>query len=204
MKRICLFVHVTSYLLEVLPYVPGLCNICGDFNGRCGYEPDFIEGVDTVPERDVLDKKRNGHGSQLLDFLKISACCMLNGRAGSVDENDFTSLSGKGETVVDYALLPHEKLQSFSDFKVWRTRRIFEVVDGLGQFDPAVIPDHSLLCWVMHTPSATRKENVTEDSVQFTKCNRKNITSELLQSAHIREHIDNLLMTYSDGAHQLL
>ena len=80
-------------------------NICGDFNGRCGYEPDFIEGVETVPERDVLDKKRNGHGSQLLDFLVTSACCMLNGRAGSVDESDFTSVSGKGEAVVDYALV---------------------------------------------------------------------------------------------------
>ena len=54
----------------------------------------------------------------------------------------------------------------------------------------------------MYIPSATREENVTEDSVQFTKCNCKNITSELLQSAHIREHIDNLLMAYSDGAHQ--
>ena len=68
-------------------------NICGDFNGRCGYEPDFIEGVDTVPERDVLDKKRNGHGSQLLDFLVTSACCMLNGRVGSVDNIGATTVS---------------------------------------------------------------------------------------------------------------
>ena len=54
----------------------------------------------------------------------------------------------------------------------------------------------------MHTLTATRKGHVTEESVQFTKCNQKNMTSELLQLAHIREHIDNLLMTYSDGAHQ--
>ena len=99
-------------------------NICG----RCGYEPDFIEGVATVPERDVLD----GHGSQLLDFLVTSACCMLNGRAGRVDENGFTSVSGKGEAAVDYPLVPHEQLQYFSDFKVWRARPIFEDVDGLG------------------------------------------------------------------------
>ena len=39
-----------------------------------------------------------------------SVCCTLNGRAGSVDENDFTSVSGKSEAVVDYALVPHEKL----------------------------------------------------------------------------------------------
>ncbi|CAC5394515.1 unnamed protein product [Mytilus coruscus] len=35
------------------------CYLCGDFNSRCGDLNDFVEGVDTLPERQVVDYKTN-------------------------------------------------------------------------------------------------------------------------------------------------
>ena len=43
--------------------------ICGDFNSRCGDEPDYIEGVDSITPREVIDDKMNPYGQLLKDFL---------------------------------------------------------------------------------------------------------------------------------------
>jgi hypothetical protein len=40
---------------------------------------------------------------------------MLNGRTGS---HDFTNISSKGKSVVDYVLTPHEQICDFVDFHV--------------------------------------------------------------------------------------
>lgn len=61
--------------------------ICGDFNSRCGDLKDFIEGVDMLPCRDVLDFKVNKYGHLMIDFLLSSNMCMLNGRNST--KNDF-------------------------------------------------------------------------------------------------------------------
>ena len=43
---------------------------------------------------------------------------MLNGRCGI--KNDFTSVSVKGSSVVDYCFVSHENLSAFQDFEVIR------------------------------------------------------------------------------------
>ena len=35
--------------------------ICGDFNSRSGDRADYVEGVDQVPSRHVIDHKTNGY-----------------------------------------------------------------------------------------------------------------------------------------------
>ena len=90
--------------------------ICGDFNSRCGDMQDFIEGVDDIEYRKVLDYSINTYGHFLIDFLISSNMCMLNGRHNSLDE--YTCISPVGSSVVDYCLVTHESLMSFHDFKV--------------------------------------------------------------------------------------
>ncbi len=46
--------------------------ICGELNGRCGGVPDFIENVDPVPERVIVETVVNDYGTLLIDFLLIS------------------------------------------------------------------------------------------------------------------------------------
>ena len=68
-----------------------LLYICGDFNARCGDNLDYIVGVDTIPDRQVMDYVFNQHGQILCDFLHGTDLCMLNGR--NCKHNDFTFVS---------------------------------------------------------------------------------------------------------------
>ena len=87
--------------------------LCGDFNSRCGGEADYIEGIDDIIERNVVDYKKNHYGNILLDFLISSNCVMLNGRHVN---NDFTSVSTKGLAVVDYVVVSHQELTRYVAF----------------------------------------------------------------------------------------
>ena len=43
--------------------------ICDDLNARVGQESDYIEGVDDVKPREVIDDTVNRCGDHFLDFL---------------------------------------------------------------------------------------------------------------------------------------
>ena len=51
--------------------------ICGDFSGRVGNLDDYIPGIDTLPERDVVDHHINKEGEHLCDFSIDTDCCIL-------------------------------------------------------------------------------------------------------------------------------
>ena len=53
--------------------------IVGEFNARCREAQDFIEGIDMITPRQVIDYGHNSYGDLLLDFLINVNCCMLNG-----------------------------------------------------------------------------------------------------------------------------
>lgn len=77
--------------------------LCGDFNSRIGGMADFIEGVDVIQDRHVIDYSKNMYGEFLCNFLIDSYCCILNGRqCKTTDDNDFTFVSTRGNSVVDY------------------------------------------------------------------------------------------------------
>ena len=123
----------------------GTFYICGDFNARCGDMSDFIEGVDCLPERNV-DFTLNAYSDIFIDFLINVNCCIVNGRNSLAD--DFTFVSTRGCSVVDYCLAPYESLSRISDFKVIRTSQLAQDADILDQIDMScAIPDHSFLAW---------------------------------------------------------
>ena len=120
----------------------GTIFICGDFNSRCGNECDYIEGVDKVPLRDVVDFVRNEYCDSFIEFLIDANFCMLNGR--NFVSNDFTCIRPQGASVVDYCLVNHDDLYKFNDFKVVRSAELVNKVDFC---PPTGVPDHSLLMW---------------------------------------------------------
>ncbi len=87
--------------------------ICSDLNGICGGVSDFIEDVDPVPERDLVDTIVNGYGTLLIDFVLSSNYCILNGRNSTHNDLTFRDIS-----VIDYCLVPHEHLSHFQNFEV--------------------------------------------------------------------------------------
>ena len=77
---------------------------------------DYIEGVDDVIERDIIDSISNHYGDLLLNFLIDCNFCMLNGRVKG--KNEFTHVSHRGRSVVDYVLIPHEQIINVKSMNV--------------------------------------------------------------------------------------
>ena len=84
----------------------------------------------------------NSHGKALIDFLKCTNMCILNGRFGEGDA--FTSVSNKGLSVVDYCLVPIEYFSKFANFKV---HSMLDIVQDHDLHSIGNLPDHSLLVW---------------------------------------------------------
>ena len=60
----------------------------------------------------------NQHGHTFLEFLNDAKMCVLNGRFRDTDDN-FTSVSTKGKSVVDYMCVPnHDNFSQFESFQV--------------------------------------------------------------------------------------
>ena len=160
--------------------------IMGDFNSRCANVQDYIEGVDAIAERNIVDVLSNSYGELLIQFLISANCCILNGR--NYHNNDFTCVSSKGLSVVDYILVPYEILHWFSDFRVVRSKDLFTQAGCVSTIDTSrVIPDHSCLTCSMTFPagltSPTQYTNQrNEDMVSFTAFNLSSIPEHFLSS----------------------
>lgn len=164
----------------------GLFSICGDFNSRISNMTDYIEGVDDVPDREVIDFTHNMYGYKMIDFLLGSNCCVLNGRQDVCIQDDFTSVSTKGLSVVDYCMVPYEALPLYNDFKVYRSRQLFEDAGCVGYVDPThILPDHSLLCWDVTFPFHVDSEDNMND---------ENDNMKISFTKHSRNTPDNFLM----------
>ena len=56
---------------------------------------------DNIP-RKVIDEVKTERGEALVSFLRSSGLCLVNGRVG---QDNFTCISGKGRSVVDYCMV---------------------------------------------------------------------------------------------------
>ena len=118
--------------------------ICGDLNCRVGDRQQSITEVDDIPAREIIDTVVNKHGEALFDLLIESRMVNTNGRVCGT--NAFTSVSGRGKSVVDYFAVPHENINCCSSFNV---HPIAEITDQCSlEFtlsESCKVPDHSHL-----------------------------------------------------------
>ena len=146
----------------------GRVYICGDFNSRVGDASEFIEGVDDVTPREIIDHSSNVNGDLFIDFLVDSGMCMVNGRVGL---NDFTHVSHRGKSVVDYVCVPYEQLSFVTDFQVHLMSDIIGVLNCPGV---TKIPDHSVLTWTAVSCSKrteARNNDSSRKSQVYNTCN---------------------------------
>ena len=68
-----------------------------------------------IEERVVVDHVVNDQGELLVECLLNSGLCMVNGRKGN---DEFTCISSKGSSVVDYCFVPMEELDCIINFAV--------------------------------------------------------------------------------------
>lgn len=148
--------------------------ICGDFNSRVGDASEYIAGVDDVILRDVIDHSSNVNGDLFIEFLVDCGMCMVNGRVG---QNDFTHVSHRGKSVVDYVCIPYEQLPSVSDFHV---HLMSDLMNALNCQGVTKVPDHSVLTWTVN--GCAKKHHAQEKVAEQTyiKYNTGNIPGSFL------------------------
>ena len=139
--------------------------LCGDFNARIGDKTDFIPTLEDIKHRKPLDTCSNSHGDCLVEFLKDSCCCVLNGRFDPANDN-FTCVSHRGRSVVDYIIGSYSTFVNITDFRVYS---MTEVIDKLGITDTisdrSKPSDHSMLvCALDMSPYSTIRH--TPDYIQ--------------------------------------
>ncbi|MDA8001866.1 MAG: endonuclease/exonuclease/phosphatase family protein [Alphaproteobacteria bacterium] len=116
--------------------------VCGDFNARCGNLKDHAGDMEWVSDRIGVDMVKNDQGELLVECLLSAGLCFVNGRKG---RDDFTCISSRGCSMVDYCLVPAEELHSITNVRV----------QTMSQCEAALccneegyrMPDHSVLAW---------------------------------------------------------
>ncbi len=117
--------------------------MAGDLNSRIGSMKDCHDT--DIPVREIIDDSKNQHGHALIEFLQETNCCIVNGRFEK-DTNAYTSVTKKGNSVVDYFVVPMCNLKHCMEFQVELCSEIVEkcqIQELINQ--KCKIPDHALL-----------------------------------------------------------
>ena len=124
-------------------------------------------------------------------------CCVLNG--GHYYHNDFTYVSTKHSSVVDYCVIPYENLRHYKHFEVMRASAISGIFEH--------IPDHSILCWEFETNFSVEKSNSVHNNVKqnqnkFISYNVKNIPNDWMTDLNVINSINECInnIEYSNGS----
>lgn len=190
------FAHALSQI-----YLHGDCDLvvlAADFNARIGSLSDLLAEIDQLPNRTVLDKSINQHGREFIDFLVDAKLCALNGRFK--DNDNFTFISPRGKSVVDYMCVPHDVFKQCDEFSVIPVQTIiddYSLHEYLGE--RSRVPDHSVLLAKFSVQSDGQdvgrpregKSNFTTPRYKLNKVPSDFMNSELARMA-ILEIINNI------------
>ena len=111
--------------------------------------------------------------------------CVLNGRLNN-DSVNFTCISSKGKSVVDYINTPHDCFNSCDDFKVETVIDLLEQYNIFGMIgDRCKPPDHSLLSVNFASSYNISNKNVNDEG----DIEGRNMLSEERQGHYSFENI---------------
>lgn len=146
---------------------------------------DFIEGVDVIQDRNVIDYSKNMYGEFLCNFLIDTNCCILNGRqCKTIDDNDF---------IFDYFLVPYENIEQFEGFKVVRPAQLY--AHSLNGVESRIVPDHSIIvCRWNLKPSGSDVRCITENFTTEKRYTRYSLTNNSPSFCH-DEHSNSRFLT---------
>ena len=114
----------------------------GDLNAKLG---SMIEENVSLCDRICIETKSNSHGQSFMEFLNDGQCVVLNGRFGN-ESGDYTCISCKGKSVVDYAYLPLDQFDKVIDVNIIDVMELCKVSNGMSlQNRYCKIPDHNIV-----------------------------------------------------------
>ena len=147
---------------------------CGDINGRIGDLSDVVDVIDNLPSRKSIDHIKQGHCDAMIDFLHDGKVCVLNGRLDPEKDN-FTYISDKGKSVVDYIMVPHD---CYANCKSFQVMTMSDIIDrySLQSFisERCKPPDHSLLVchftlehYMIHSENDMEETELNSSKVKY-------------------------------------
>ncbi|WAQ97834.1 LOW QUALITY PROTEIN: hypothetical protein MAR_022207 [Mya arenaria] len=168
-----------AHLLSLI-YTHGDCDymfIGADFNARIGCLSDILEGCDSVPQRVSIDKSINQHGH-------------------TFTSDNYTSISTKGNSVVDQLCAPQDMFDRFKSFTVLTIKDITDRHDlheliGVR----SRLPDHSALLAEIdlgfcETDYSMHGSSNSENQPRF---NLKRIPNDFMDSDMAKRAIVNMI-----------
>lgn len=134
--------------------------LCGDFNSRFGDKQETNIDIDNLPRRLILDKSKNMHGDCLFEFLVDGKMCIINGRLNPLSDN-FTSVTTKGKSVVDYFIVPHDTFDLCHNFSVTNCETVVNDLDLMHMLNNRCkVPDHSILTMELVVENVAVQETI--------------------------------------------
>lgn len=91
--------------------------IGGDLNARSGNRESWYVGKGEEENRRSKDKKCDAEGVQLIAATE-EGWCILNGVMAGDREGEFTYISERGLSAIDYTIVNWESIGKIKDFKV--------------------------------------------------------------------------------------
>lgn len=108
-------------------------------------------------------------------------------------KNDYTFVSTRGSSVVDYCVTPYELLSRFKDFNVIRISDLIQRIDIADKIDlRKIVPDHSLLSWTL-TLDFGFVENTDRNEKTKIKFDTRNIPHDWLTDENVTSNISKIL-----------
>ena len=158
-----------------------MCLFMGDMNARCGQESDIVAVIDgsDIRSRNIIDDTKNSRGPIFMDFLKSVNYLLINGRI-TPELDNFTCISHKGRSVVDYMFTPRENIKNTEQCAVLT---VTELCSELDIHSDRGKPDHSILCADLSV-SFVNHVNILSDS----KNAQPNVNSQVLNERMYLKH----------------
>ena len=116
----------------------------------------------------------------------------MNGRNSVL--NDYTFVSTRGCSVVDYCLIPYENLHSISNFSVIRASSLVTDAGVLGNIDPtSKLPDHSVLRWSFSLDCTFSTSAQSSFLTTRTKYDVRNIPNDFLADESTNDKLTHVI-----------
>ena len=172
--------------------------IMGDFNARVGNKTDFILDVDeSLPLRANIDDTVNRHGDSLMEFCIDSKYIIVNGRI-TPEKDNYTFVSSRGRSVVDYILTPQSDIHFFTESKVLLVSDIintFSLTPPEGGTEGS-LPDHSVVCATVYIHYEKQTEVIETQVNKVQRYKRQNIPDDFMMN-------DDILQATADIVDQM-
>ena len=195
------FNHILSLLYVYNDNVDSVF-VMGDLNARIGTLNDCLQS-DNLPERSPIDLEKNNHGENLIEFLLESRMCILNGRYDP-HYDDYTFLSTRGKSVVDYIITCHENINNCKQFSVIQMTDILDKHDLQYMLtDKCKTSDHAIISVSFSVTSFMESNKTAPPKVDFNKesykYNLKCISPEFLATARFKSELKYLCNVLSQN-----